>query len=84
MKGTSTEGAEVTKLKIKSQAQLKEGTMFGNFLSTIMPEQPKKRRINLTDLKAQKEAKGASEKAQNGQKEFNGNLRKLQAGDADK
>ena len=39
--------------------------MFGDFLSTIMPEQPKKKKIKLADLKAQKEAKAASEKAPN-------------------
>merc|ERR1719220_2889309 len=60
-KRTSTDGGETPKLKIKSQAQLKEGTMFGDFLSTIMPEQPKKKKIKLADLKAQKEAKAASE-----------------------
>jgi len=61
IKRTSSDGAEPPKLKIKSQAQLKEGTMFGDFLSTIMPEQPKKKKIKLADLKAQKEAKAASE-----------------------
>ena len=60
-KRASTDNAEPPKLKIKSQAQLKEGTMFGDFLSTIMPEQPKKKKIKLADLKAQKEAKAASE-----------------------
>ena len=61
IKRTSTDGGEAPKLKIKSQAQLKEGTMFGDFLSTIMPDQPKKKKIKLADLKAQKEAKAASE-----------------------
>ena len=61
VKRMSTEGAEASKLKIKSQPQLKEGTISGDFLSTIMPEQPKKRKIKLADLKAQKEVKGASD-----------------------
>lgn len=49
------------KIKIKTPAQLKESSMFGDFLSTIMPEAPKKKKIKLSDLKAQKEAKAASE-----------------------
>ena len=61
VKRMSTEGAEASKLKIKSQPQLKEGTISGDFLSTIMPEQPKKKKIKLADLKAQKEVKGASD-----------------------
>ena len=61
VKRMSTEGAEASKLKIKSQPQLKEGTISGDFLSIIMPEQPKKKKIKLADLKAQKEVKGASD-----------------------
>ena len=61
VKRISTEGAEASKLKIKSQPQQKEGTISGDFLSTIMPEQPKKKKIKLADLKAQKEVKGASD-----------------------
>jgi len=49
------------KIKIKSPAQLKESSMFGDFLSTIMPDVPKKKKIKLSDLKAQKEAKAAAE-----------------------
>jgi len=49
------------KIKIKSSAQLVESPLFGDFLSTIMPEAPKKKKIKLSDLKAQKEAKAAAE-----------------------
>ena len=44
------------KLKIKSQSQLSEGSGFSDFLSTIIPDVPKKKKIKFSDLKAQKEA----------------------------
>jgi len=63
LKRTSSDN-EVPKLKIKSPAQLKEGNMFGDFLSTIMPEQPKKKKIKLSDFKTQKEVKVAAENSE--------------------
>ena len=47
---------EEPKLKIKSQSQLSEGSGFSDFLSTIIPDVPKKKKIKFSDLKAQKEA----------------------------
>ena len=55
-----------TKLKIKSAAQLKESPMFADLLSTIIPEQPKKKKIKLEDLKEKKEAKVTEEKKDDG------------------
>merc|ERR1719273_2786014 len=60
LKRSSSEETE-SKLKIKPQSQLVDSPGFGDFLSTIIPEPPKKKKIKLSDLKAQKEAK-ASEK----------------------
>ena len=60
LKRSSGEETE-SKLKIKPQSQLVDSPGFGDFLSTIIPEPPKKKKIKLSDLKAQKEAK-ASEK----------------------
>ena len=49
---------EESKLKIKPQSQLVEGSGFGDFLSTILPaEAPKKKKIKFSELKAQKETK---------------------------
>ena len=45
------------KIKVKPTAQLVESPIFGDFLSTIIPEAPKKKKIKLSELKAQKEAK---------------------------
>jgi len=47
---------EEPKLMIKSQSQLSEGSGFSDFLSTIIPDVPKKKKIKFSDLKAQKEA----------------------------
>jgi len=55
-KRASTEETE-SKLKIKPQSQLVDSPVFGDFLSTIIPDPPKKKKIKLSDLKAQKEAK---------------------------
>merc|ERR1712226_161405 len=48
-----------SKLKIKPQSQLVDSPSFGDFLSTIIPDPPKKKKIKLSDLKAQKEAKAS-------------------------
>merc|ERR1712062_610424 len=56
LKRSSGEETE-SKLKIKPQSQLVDSPGFGDFLSTIIPEPPKKKKIKLSDLKAQKEAK---------------------------
>ena len=56
LKRSSTDESE-SKLKIKPQSQLIDSPGFGDFLSTIIPEPPKKKKIKLSDLKAQKEAK---------------------------
>merc|ERR1712038_1928365 len=49
---------EESKLKIKPQSQLVEGSGFGDFLSTILPaEAQKKKKIKFSELKAQKETK---------------------------
>ena len=47
---------EEPKLTIKVQSQLSEGSGFSDFLSTIIPDVPKKKKIKFSDLKAQKEA----------------------------
>ena len=56
LKRSSTEESE-SKLKLKSQSQLVDSPVFGDFLSTIIPDPPKKKKIKLSDLKAQKETK---------------------------
>ena len=53
------------KLRIKSAAQLKESPLFGDYLSTILPDQPKKKKIKVEDLKAKKEVNGAEGKNEN-------------------
>lgn len=58
LKRASSEETE-SKLKIKPQSQLVDSPGFGDFLSTIIPEPPKKKKIKLSDLKAQKEAKAS-------------------------
>ena len=60
---------EEAKLKIKSQAQLVEAPGFGDFLSTIIPDVPKKKKIKLADLKAQKEVKEDVKQEENEKKE---------------
>ena len=55
--------SEETKLKIKPQSQLIEGSGFGDFLSTIIPDVPKKKKIKFSELKAQKESKETEEES---------------------
>ena len=52
---------EESKLKIKSASQLKDSPAFGDILSTIIPDVPKKKKIKFSDLKAQKEAESQKE-----------------------
>ena len=59
---------EESKLKVKSPSQLVDSPMFGDFLSTIIPEVPKKKKIKFSDLKAQKEAKTESSKDEDSEK----------------
>ena len=54
---------EQPKLKIKSQSKLSEGSGFSDFLSTIIPEVPKRKKIKFSDLKAKKEASLKEEEA---------------------
>ena len=61
---------EEAKLKIKPQSQLVDSSGFGDFLSTIIPDVPKKK-IKFSELKAKKEAEAKEESKEEAKNEAN-------------
>jgi len=66
----AAESDPVPKIKIKSPQQLKESAVFGDFLSTIIKDQPKKKKIKIAELKAKTLEEEEKEKKEKEKKEM--------------